>query len=84
MRSLQLRHPRASPHALSPPHALILHLPAAQNLNLGPRYKEDVALMREMGVKYYRLSMSWARIFPNGKGKANERGVALYDRLLTE
>lgn len=49
-----------------------------------PRYKEDVALMREMGVKYYRLSISWARIFPNGKGVVNEKGVAFYDRLITE
>jgi beta-glucosidase/6-phospho-beta-glucosidase/beta-galactosidase len=48
------------------------------------RYKEDVALMKAMGVKYYRLSISWARVFPNGKGKVNERGVAFYDRLLTE
>lgn len=40
--------------------------------------------MREMGVKYYRLSISWARIFPNGKGQVNEKGVAFYDRLITE
>lgn len=33
------------------------------------RYKEDVALMRTMGVKYYRMSIAWSRILPNGKGK---------------
>ena len=48
------------------------------------RYKEDVALLRAMNVKYYRLSVSWARIFPNGKGKVNERGAAFYDRLIDE
>eukprot|EP00878_Enallax_costatus_P000354 GHUV01000438.1.p1 GENE.GHUV01000438.1~~GHUV01000438.1.p1 ORF type:complete len:909 (+),score=324.27 GHUV01000438.1:86-2812(+) len=48
------------------------------------RYKEDVALMRTMGVKYYRMSISWTRIFPNGKGKVNERGVAFYNRLINE
>jgi 6-phospho-beta-glucosidase len=37
-----------------------------------------------MGVRAYRLSISWARIFPNGKGKINERGLAFYDRLFTE
>ena len=40
--------------------------------------------MRAMGVKYYRMSISWARIFPNGKGKVNEKGIAFYDRLITE
>lgn len=48
------------------------------------RYREDVALMKGMGLKYYRLSISWARIFPNGKGKVNDRGVAFYDRLINE
>jgi len=48
------------------------------------RYKEDVALMKKMGVKYYRMSISWSRIFPNGRGKVNERGVAFYDRLINE
>jgi beta-glucosidase/6-phospho-beta-glucosidase/beta-galactosidase len=33
------------------------------------RFKEDVALMKSMGVKYYRMSIAWSRIFPNGKGK---------------
>jgi beta-glucosidase/6-phospho-beta-glucosidase/beta-galactosidase len=33
------------------------------------RFKEDVALMKSMGVKYYRMSIAWSRIFPNGRGK---------------
>ena len=40
--------------------------------------------MKKMGVKYYRMSISWSRIFPNGRGKVNERGVAFYDRLINE
>ena len=40
--------------------------------------------MRNMGVQHYRMSISWARIFPNGKGKVNERGVDFYDRVINE
>ncbi|MDV2887619.1 family 1 glycosylhydrolase, partial [Alkalihalophilus pseudofirmus] len=42
------------------------------------RFKEDVALMAEMGLKAYRFSVSWARIFPNGRGEVNEKGIAFY------
>jgi len=38
------------------------------------RFKEDVALMKSMGVKYYRMSIAWSRIFPNGKGKVRSDG----------
>lgn len=48
------------------------------------RYKEDVALMAEMGLKAYRFSVSWPRIFPNGKGEINEAGLAFYDDLINE
>jgi beta-glucosidase len=48
------------------------------------RYKEDVALMRELGVNAYRLSISWSRILPEGKGKPNIRGVDFYNRLIDE
>jgi beta-glucosidase/6-phospho-beta-glucosidase/beta-galactosidase len=40
--------------------------------------------MRALGIRAYRMSISWARIFPNGHGKVNEKGVAFYDRLITE
>ena len=46
------------------------------------RFEEDVALMAEMGLKAYRFSISWPRIFPNGRGEANEAGLAFYDRLI--
>ncbi|HEX6289597.1 MAG TPA: family 1 glycosylhydrolase [Herpetosiphonaceae bacterium] len=48
------------------------------------RYQEDVALMAEMGLKAYRFSVSWPRIYPNGKGSINEAGVRFYDRLIDE
>jgi hypothetical protein len=47
-------------------------------------YKEDVALMAEMGLKAYRFSVSWPRIYPAGKGEINEAGLAFYDRLINE
>ncbi len=46
------------------------------------RYKSDVALMRGLGVKHYRLSIAWPRIVPDGKGATNPKGVAFYDRLI--
>jgi 6-phospho-beta-glucosidase len=48
------------------------------------RYVEDVRLMAEMGMKAYRFSVAWARIFPNGKGELNEKGLDFYDNLINE
>ena len=48
------------------------------------RYKEDIALMKEMGIKAYRFSISWSRIFPNGIGEINEKGVKFYSDLIDE
>ncbi|MBQ2319271.1 MAG: family 1 glycosylhydrolase, partial [Clostridia bacterium] len=39
------------------------------------RYKEDVAAMKEMGLKGYRFSISWPRIMPNGVGEVNQKGI---------
>ena len=47
-------------------------------------YKEDVALMKEVGLKAYRLSVSWPRVLPSGIGKINEAGLAFYDCLVDE
>ena len=47
-------------------------------------YKEDVALMKSLGVDTYRFSFSWPRMFPNGDGVREERGFAFYDRLIDE
>lgn len=49
------------------------------------RYKEDIALFAEMGFKCYRLSISWARIFPTGEETTpNEEGLKFYDNLFDE
>ncbi len=48
-------------------------------------YKEDIALMAEMGYKVYRLSISWARIFPNGtEDEPNQAGLDFYDKIFKE
>ena len=47
-------------------------------------FKEDVALMKRMGVKNYRFSLSWPRLIPNGVGEVNEEGVAFYNALIDE
>ena len=48
------------------------------------RYREDVALMNELGVDSYRFSLGWPRLQPGGRGPANKPGIAFYDRLLDE
>jgi beta-glucosidase len=48
------------------------------------RYREDVALMRELGVNGFRLSVSWPRIVPQGRGAVNVAGLDFYDRLVDE
>jgi len=48
------------------------------------RYKEDVALMRSIGANAYRFSISWPRIFPQGTGTPNARGLDFYNRLVDE
>ncbi len=46
------------------------------------RYREDIALMRELGIDAYRFSISWPRVLPQGHGTANEPGLDFYDRLI--
>lgn len=48
------------------------------------RYREDVALMRELGVGSYRFSIAWPRVMPAGSGEINEKGLDFYDRLIDE
>ena len=48
------------------------------------RYKEDVALMKWMGAQAYRFSIAWPRVFPEGRGKPNPKGLDFYDRLVDE
>ncbi len=48
------------------------------------RYKEDYSLMRMLGIKAYRFSMSWARILPEGTGRVNEKAIAMYRDMIKE
>lgn len=48
------------------------------------RFREDIALMAEAGLKTYRFSVAWARIYPDGNGAVNEKGLEFYNRLIDE
>ena len=48
------------------------------------RYPEDVAIMKQLGMSAYRFSISWSRIFPDGKGALNQKGLDYYSRLVDE
>ena len=47
-------------------------------------YKSDVQLMKALGVKAYRFSIAWPRVFPNGDGPPNPKGLDFYNRLVDE
>ena len=48
------------------------------------RYREDVRLLKEMGAKSYRFSVSWPRVLPNGTGEVNPAGIKFYNDLIDE
>jgi beta-glucosidase len=48
------------------------------------RYKEDVGLIKDLGAKAYRFSVAWPRVFPNGDGAPNPKGLDFYNRLVDE
>lgn len=59
--------------------------PSHESIDFYHRYKEDLALMAEMGFKTFRTSICWARIFPNGdETEPNEAGLKFYDDLFNE
>jgi beta-glucosidase len=47
-------------------------------------YKEDIKLLKSLGVTVYRFSIAWPRIFPDGTGQPNEKGLAYYQRVIDE
>lgn len=62
-----------------------LYYPNHQASDFYHRYKEDIALMKEMGFKTFRMSISWSRIFPTGEEeKPNEEGLKFYDDVFDE
>ena len=48
------------------------------------RWKEDIALLSDMGIQAYRFSTAWPRILPDGTGKVNKKGLDFYDRIVDE
>ena len=48
------------------------------------RYKEDVQLIKALGIKAYRFSIAWPRVFPEGTGSPNPKGLDFYSRLVDE
>jgi beta-glucosidase len=48
------------------------------------RYKEDIGLMKALGLKTYRFSVAWPRVFPQGAGTPNPKGLDFYNRMLDE
>ena len=48
------------------------------------RYREDIALMKELGLDAFRFSIAWPRVLPEGRGRVNAAGLDFYDRLVDE
>ena len=48
------------------------------------RMREDVALMRDLGLTAYRFSIAWGRVMPEGRGRVNAAGLGFYERLVDE
>lgn len=48
------------------------------------RYKSDIALAKSLGINAFRFSFSWSRIFPDGTGNINYKGLDFYDRMIDE
>lgn len=61
------------------------YYPYHEGIDFYHRYKEDIALFAEMGFKIFRMSISWARIFPKGiEEKPNQEGINFYRRVFEE
>ena len=48
------------------------------------RYKEDISLLKEMGFNFYRFSICWSRVIPDGEGEVNEEGIQFYNNVIDE
>ncbi|MBZ5797770.1 family 1 glycosylhydrolase, partial [Burkholderia contaminans] len=48
------------------------------------RYKEDIAIMKELGHNSFRFSISWSRLFPAGRGELNQKAVQFYNAVIAE
>ena len=59
------------------------HLPP-NTLHPNTLHPDDIQLMKDMGLKHYRMSISWPRIMPTGTFPINEEGVKFYDNLFSQ
>jgi beta-glucosidase len=48
------------------------------------RYRDDIRIMRDLGLTAYRFSIAWPRVLPDGRGRVNEAGLDFYDRVVDE
>ncbi|TIT33875.1 MAG: beta-glucosidase [Mesorhizobium sp.] len=48
------------------------------------RWKEDIAVLKALGLGAYRFSLAWTRLLPEGRGEVNAKGIAFYDRLIDD
>ena len=63
----------------------VYYYPSHEAVDFYHHYKEDIALMAEMGLKMYRMSIAWTRIFPTGiEEEPNEAGLRFYDQVFAE
>ncbi|MGR6330387.1 GH1 family beta-glucosidase [Sphingomonas sp. XXL09] len=46
------------------------------------RYRDDIRLLKDLGVGAYRMSIAWSRMFPEGRGAANQKGIDYYNRVI--
>ncbi len=59
--------------------------PSEEAIDMYHHYQEDIKLLAKMGLKVYRMSLSWTRIFPNGDDEIpNEEGLLFYEKILLE
>lgn len=64
------------------PHRFFNQVGPADTSRFYDRYEEDIELMKELGHNSFRFSLSWSRLFPEGRGEVNERGVDFYNRVI--
>ena len=50
--------------------------------NFYEKFEEDIALIRQLNIPIYRFSISWSRVFPDGIGQVNPKGIDFYNRLI--
>lgn len=61
------------------------YYPSHIGIKFCENYKEDIAMLAEIGFKCFRFSISWSRIFPTGEeSEPNEKGLQLYDNIIKE